>query len=1102
MIDDDKDISFDLFGGPELRIEGESVRLSRLQAALLALVFASGRRGASRKTLVETLWTDGEERTRRRRLNQLLYSVKSRVSSGPTLIHTHDHVAPALDIVECDLTAFENALATNDFTTARNLRQRGFLSKISGFPIDAFQEWLEFRRNELHAHEKRILRKAWSDAEASADWGGAKEAAKGLLQLEVPQEALLQQAVLAFVRAGCLDEVDEAVQEFGRRKEDATGMPWVPSRETRDLLKKIQGTDGRLQTESPDTGMPPNQTSPFGGRKEELASLRRSLRQIPPERQRVLLVSGEGGIGKTRLISEALVGLRVEGLQVFHAQLADLERLIPLNPLIEALADSQVAHTLGDLAEPWRTVLYGAMPTHFPGEGPIPDPPEIQPGSVPRRLFEAIYQLFLALAENAPIVMVLEDLHWADETTLSVLEFLSRRWDLGRFQLVVSYRPEERDANPALTKLLRTLEGHPERVEIPLGELSPGASEQLIRHLSHGDLAKREVNRLISLAGGNPFFLIELTLERSAGRLELPSEVEDQLAIPLSIRQVLRQRLGQLSVEAEALLGALAVHRRPIETHQLGRLAKLSVAKCLEGLDDLHALRLVAREAKGVGIPHELIRHTVYQDLSDSRRAWLHERAARHLLRTRERPPVNELAIHFHQAGVTEEARRYGSQAAERAERAGAIPEALRFLRIVREHTEDPGEVADLLGRMGHLNYLHRNLREAAPLLEVASQRFRKHGRLSEALMFEIERIDSLAQTDLLPFPECLEELQRIKAEARAAEDWDVFTKALDVEAHHLDFQGNIAGVRRVLREAERSKDAGSLRARCQARATLAYKLFFGSPEEALVAARNAVGLAEKEGYRDLLLVSLNRLMVVLIQQGFLDSQEGKEASSKAQRLAETTGDILAKFNIHQNVAIWHLDKGEYPEAEVLFQRAERVIQDTRAKTAKINLHYNLGELAFFSHRIEAAEENFARALSLLGPSSPSIYQPLSQAGLGLCALFKGNMNTARAMDSATPLHDHLDHFDSSLVLRFKARILKRRGDLRVAVQLLEEGRQKNTGRLAMAWLKLTLEQALILRTPDPHQSLAVTMEGYRMSKALGLKKRESEFWRLKERLS
>ncbi|MFC1661588.1 AAA family ATPase [Gemmatimonadota bacterium] len=1007
---------------------------------------------------------------------------------------TGERISAAPEVISCDLADFEAAFQTGMLRDAQQFLEKGFFQGFDGPCSRGLSEWIDRRTAEIHEKLRKSGIRAWMEHENRAEWAQAKEVAEMLLRLEPLEEDHLRRVMEACAKAGTPQESDVAFKDFSLRMKEERSIQWEPSKGTRDLFARIQthAADPHPWGQHPESE--PHPQPPLCGRREELGLLRRTLRRVPHQDLRVILVTGEGGIGKSRLIREALVGLPVEGQRIFYAEQADLERIIPLNPLIEAFGTPAVAEVLETLDEPWRTVLYGAMPSHFPGAGPIPDPPQIRPGSVPRRLFEALYQLLTAIVGDGPIILALEGLQWADDTTLSILEFLTRKWDSGGLQLIISVRSEERVKNSCLSKLLETVQTHEDFLAIPLEELSPSSSHELIQALSPRTLSEGEITRLFALAGGNPLFLAELTLELLAGRLESPTVVEDHLSIPLSIRQILRRRLGQLSTEAERILGALAVYRRPIDIRGIGRIARLSVDSCLVGLDALHAFRLVERETAGVRIPHELIRHTVYQDLSESRRAWLHERVAHHLQRTRQRPPVNELAFHYNQAGSTVEARQYATEAAAQAEASGAIPEALRFLRIARDRTDDPEQATELIGKMGHLNYLHRNLQEAAPLLEVASQRFRRQGEVSKALEFELERIDSLAHTDLLPFRECLEELKRVKSEARDAGEWDVFAKALDVEAHHLDHQGDIEGVRRVLQEAERFKNLGGPRARCQTRATLALNIYYGTADRALAAAREAVPIATMAAETDLQLMALNRLIMVLLFQGELGGKEGKRAINQAEMGLSTSGDLNLKFFVRLNQALWHLEVGEIDQADVSFRVAGIVIRGTNATTAHTNLALNKGELALSQHDFREAKENYIKAESLLRQSSPRSYKTTINAGLGLCALHEGDLATARRREEALPEMEGPWAFDPTVAVWFKARMMDRRGNRLGGAALIHRVGESIRDRFVTSWLKLMERQARTLRRFDPETSVARAKEALRVAQELGLDTRVTQF--------
>jgi predicted ATPase len=737
------------------------------------------------------------------------------------------------------------------------------------------------------------------------------------------------------------------------------------------------------------------------------------------------------------------------------------------------------------------------MPAHFLGEGPIPEAPQIQPGSVPRRLYEAFHQLLLALTAQSPTVLVLEDLQWADETTLSVLDFLIRRWDHGSLQFLLSVRSEEVRSQSFLDRFLEGVRLHGEFLEVSLEDLDATESEALIRQLSPDPLETTDVSHLRSLAGGNPFFLIELTLEFLAGRLDPGVKPQEILAIPLSIRQVLRRRLSQLSEEAERALDTLAVFGKPLDIPGVARIGRLPGSKCLAGLDQLDQFRLVARRGSLVRIPHELIRQTVYQDLGESQRLWLHERVGRFLVRSKENPPPDELAVHFHRADAKAEAKHYSTEAADRAEASGAVAEALRFLRIAREYSEETEEVTDLIGRMGHLNYLHQSLEEAAPLLELAAQRFRREGRREKALEVQVEQIDSLAQSAALPPSECLEELSRLKKEATDLACWDTYTGALDVEVHLFDNCADLASVRRALGEAAEVADRGGSKARCQARAILALNVYFGSPSLGLVAAREAVRISLETEDTDLQLHALNRLIVVLLYQGRLHLQEGLNAFAMAEPRLQRSGDLILRFFIRLNRAVWHLEVGELAAARNAFASVEPVIRGREARNAHARLLLNQGELALAELDFDSAQDLFRRAESFLGPASPESFRWIIDAGQGLTDLHFGRLGEARKREAElSPFPKHWT-FDPSVVAAFKANMLRMRGAVEEAEHLLGEIAEDVEDRFVTAWIKLTLERARLLSRRTPGKAREIAEKAIRLTSHLSLRERSEQLRRV-----
>jgi tetratricopeptide (TPR) repeat protein len=431
--------------------------------------------------------------------------------------------------------------------------------------------------------------------------------------------------------------------------------------------------------------------------------------------------------------------------------------------------------------------------------------------------------------------------------------------------------------------------------------------------------------------------------------------------------------------------------------------------------------------------------------------------------------PPDDLALHFHHAGETDKAYHYATEAASRAESTGAIPEALRYLEIAREHTDDPEAAATLIGRMGHLHYLHQDLEEAAPLLELAAQRFRKQGKLSEALEAELERIDCLAKTNLLPLRECLEELEEIKKEAREQGEQSSFVKALDVEVNHRARVGDLEMIRKVLRQARRESGSGTNRTECRVQSILALNIYFACPEIGIRAAREAVRKGLSTNDDELILNALNRLILALHHQGLLNTDEGRDTLAKAEGRLETCGDLILKFFIRLNYAVWCLEIGDVAAADLAFRKAGRVIRGSKAQEAKAMLHLNLGEMELCLHGYENARHHYFSAENLIPETSPPFYHTIVNAGLGQCALHNGELTEARKREEMIGELPSFWSYDPTVVVGFKARMLLKRGEGRAAKELLLDAANSVRDRFIPAWLRLYIDfHRLERRLGDP----------------------------------
>lgn len=1092
----------ELFGGPRLLHAGEPVPLSPYQTCLLAIVFGSVDERVSRSRIVNLLWEEESGKTRHR-LSQLLYSFSKKPGGGLLFQARAKDVGAGVPPCAADLARFEGALDEGAYEVAAGILTRGFLAGLSVVPTRAFEEWMERTRARYRASVRRPVASEWTRLADDEAWGSAAQAATVLLRLDPTDERTLQNVLWSKGMAG---RVQEALAEYGTFRERMNAgaerlEPWSPEQETRELVDRLTSLK-RLSTAPPEVRDHARDIEPrFFGRAAELAKLARTLADFESPPPVTVLVTGEAGIGKTRLVEEALRGARLRGFQVLRSGSSEFERDIPLNPLLEALDHEATEDALYRLDDPWRSVLLSLMPKFHTGSGPLPEVPYVQPGALPRRTYEAILRLLSKMVLDGPLLIFLDDLQWADETSIAALEFLRRRWNGGRLVLVLALRltdPSEEDRSQAFARSISLSE---KGNHIPLEELDEGSTRALVRHVANEQVAREDQREIAELAGGNPFFTVELTYEYRQGHAAFRVAPREFLPVPVSIRQLLDRRLKGLTTAEREILDILAVYNHAVGLDDVIRLVSSNRQAAATSLDRLQELRLIHWTGNGIQIRHELIRHTVYGSLGPARQAYLHKRVGTWLFEQPSSSP-DELALHFDRAGIADRALHFAVCAAERAEASGAIPEALRFLQTALENTSDPEDVAEITGRLGHLHYLHRDFERAAPILEEAANRLRTLDRTADALKTRIEHLDALSRLELLPVQEFIAKAAAIRRDARRLNNWEAVAKLLDVELHALDRLGEVRGVRRVLREAEEVLEKGPPAARCAAASALTLHFFYGSPARALDAAREAMSIARDHDLQEWILKAANRLMVTLQLQGLFESAEAKGTIRLAEDLATKSGDRHLRFGIPLNQGVWYLDIGEHDRARAYFRRASTVVDEHHTPELRAVLNVNLGELEFVTGHIRKALQHFRTALRMVDEGAPVYTTHLATAGIGLCSLRRGKLRAAEQAEESLLKESEEWVFDRFLVTLLRARLNRRRGRRAEAAQVLLDASLAIRSRFVPAWLKLTLERCRIAGTYDPEEALSAAMAGLELSQELGLRERSKQFALVRRRFT
>jgi DNA-binding CsgD family transcriptional regulator/tetratricopeptide (TPR) repeat protein len=483
-------------------------------------------------------------------------------------------------------------------------------------------------------------------------------------------------------------------------------------------------------------------TSPFLGRDRTMALLRAALDDARSGEGTLVLTIGEAGIGKTRA-AERLATLAAEqGFRVLWGRCHD-SGAPPYWPWIQILrtyaaeetaARSRAAATIDDLL----SRLDGSMLVHEAGTAQHPDAARF-------RLFDAIDNVLRRAAQRQPLLLVLDDLHEADPSTLHLLSFIARGLARTAILVVAACRPQE---NAERSSPLAALGQTPMRT-LPLSGLDDGAVEQLLIH-ALGESPSRALLRSVQdLTEGNPFFVLEIAhwLERAgADEQRAPSGL---LAVPDSVKAHVARRLDHLSEATRTLLRTAAVLGRDVDHGLLSRLRVTehdgSLAKALD--EAAHWRILHERDAPGhYRFQHALIRQVLYEELAPGARARLHAHIARTLeaeYQAGAKGLVHELAYHFGQASYLldpDTVVAYLRAAGERDLAVHAYDEAARHferaLACASGATRDDVTAALLygLGRARAATSLRWNRQEAWEHLRQAAEVFLRTGDIERAV--------------------------------------------------------------------------------------------------------------------------------------------------------------------------------------------------------------------------------------------------------------------------------------------------------------------------------------------------------------------------------
>src|SRR5580704_15634967 len=683
-----------LLGGVAAERDGEQLSLPPPAGRLLA-VLALRPGPQDRETVAATLWPGTAGPAGRANLRTAVWALRKAVGDD-ALITSRAAVGLRPEAVTVDLADGQRRSAAGDTAAAAALCHGELLSGHA-------DDWAETARRRLRAELAGTLASRAAAAERDGDAVGAARWSRLRCELDPLNEAahadLVRQLAAAGDRAGAL----VAGREVTARLRAELGVP--PGPLLRAALAETRGPNG-----APFPAGPPP-AGPLFGRAAELRTLMAAWTAARAGHGRVVLITGEAGIGKTRLVAELARRADNAGARTAVGAGVDVGGEAPL-AIWQELAP-QLARTVPPPPEQadWPAELGRLAPDIAARLGRNEPPPPVSSPELERlRVFDAALRLVEWAAAGRPVLLVAEDVHRADPASMQLCAHIGRRL-AGRPVLFVLTRRDRPD-RPAADALLADLAGRGVEVaELELGPLSGVEVAAVVRSVA--DLADEAVEQVVRAADGNPLLATESARALAAGRS----------APPQNLRAAVRAASGALARPPRDLIEVLAAAGRALSAAEL---AALSVPDRDAAEAAVLDTGLVGRSGGGLRFRHALLAEAVRADLGEQGRRYEQLALAIELAAASPGQVAAEVAGHLHRAGRDDLAGPRWQRAARHARSLGAMPEAARFwaeaVRCDPEAVTPRLELAEAFGWLGQDADFEREWQAALELLAEEQQ--------------------------------------------------------------------------------------------------------------------------------------------------------------------------------------------------------------------------------------------------------------------------------------------------------------------------------------------------------------------------------------------
>lgn len=1001
-----------LLGKASFERDGQPIEVSSSKAIALLSYLAITRTAQSRDRILSLLWPESAAEAARKNLRNTLWAIRRAL--GENVIEVEgDRLALTRD-AWCDACELEdNADGPDRLEPPLMTWEVGQL--LDGFNLTEapdFEIWLSTTRERLNQAYLHALLVLTEQHQARAEWAQVLEIAHKALLIDNLQEPMYRHMMQAYAQLGQRAEALHAYEGLRKVLSDELGVEPLP--ETEALRSTILA--GSYQPESPTAELQPVRRlrrqpvlgdaprAPFIGRVSERAMLDQAYQNAQAGQMQIVTITGEMGIGKSRLWQEWSASLPpVEN--VFETRCLEATQALPFTPLIGLFENSACLRHLvnqpSSISAVWLAELVRVIPALQAVAPHLKAPAALPYEEERRRLFEAFVQMLLAV-RSGTLIMFIDDVHWSDNALMDWLGYFANRMRGQGLLLVLTYRRE--DAPTALVRLVAGWGREHELVKIPLQHLTDQEATALLTALgADPQLALRAQ----ADSAGNPLFLVELC--RAWPGADVPTALSD----------LIRAKLDRLPETTRQVLQAAVILEPEFDFATLRRASGRGEEETLDALDTMLTAGILMEQGGRYRFTHPLVAKVIRDGLSSARKVFLHRRAAEAIAASQPvlmAPIPAQLARHYAEANEPVRAAQYAELAAEQALALAAPAEAIELYRQVVTLDPSPGRRFKLglaLQRAGDVNGARAAFRTA----------------LRESVEHRDTRTAGQA---------CLELSSLSLISGR-------FDETLRWASEASNYLGADSAPRLYVRQ-EFLLGAGTLQGG-------------GALDEAETHLQRAIQLASEHQLSDMASQSRFELGNLFAQRGELEKalQAYQDSIDTAERLGDQMQEILS----HNNYAYHAMLLGRLDEAHLHIDAALTLVDANAIVVPRQYLYSTRGEIALAEAQWEVAELWFQRAITEAERTGNAVQAANSRANMGLAAQGRGDLDTAlfllesawRAVDAlqAPFLQTQIDLWLTNLHLR--------RGERVAAEQTLRRAEDLMQGR-GYDRLKTLAEQA------------------------------------------